>query len=87
MPLNVVNVEIIRMMNWWGCEGSCGKWFHFSSCNLNDTDFAILSKSKNLFFQCDIWLKKCPIVDVGSIKVQNDMLWMINESLRNISLI
>lgn len=68
-----------------GCEGSCSKWFHFSCCNLNATEFSMLSKSKNLYYLCDICRKKCEIVEVDSIKVQNDRLSSINDKLSNIA--
>lgn len=68
-----------------GCEGSCGKWFHFSCCNLTTTEFAMLSKSKNLFYLCDLCRRKCEIVEVGSIKTHTDRLSTISESLNSIS--
>ncbi|CAH1099783.1 unnamed protein product [Psylliodes chrysocephalus] len=57
-----------REENLVGCEGPCGNWYHPECVLLNDAEFKLLHKSRNLYFICNTCKNKIKIVD----KTNND---------------
>lgn len=60
-----------------GCEGPCGKWFHYSCLGMSESEFKFLQKNKNLLYACDSCRRKCEF----SEKVHLDKL---NNSIGNL---
>ncbi|CAH1112175.1 unnamed protein product [Psylliodes chrysocephalus] len=52
-----------RDENLIGCEGPCGSWFHPECYLMDNNDFKVIHKLKNIYFICNSCKTKIEIVD------------------------